>query len=305
MNSIVTFGKDDINTPAELSAAVSHTQVAGIPVEGTGLAGAAFVTGRSIWNTEKAAEAAAGEPVATFRSTELNYGAHKSDTTIAEFLGDDASSIEGDGGNLEMGPSALFFTGFIYIPPGTHEITIRSDDGFELQLGGVEYSEFSGGRAPDDTSRVADFEGGLYQLDLLYFDAGGGMALSMEIDGLPVDQSAFYQAAGDFTDPDPSIPLVQVAEYHPSYFLGEESLETEIDKTATEARDVFVGHGANDTFDGLGGDDEITGGYGDDVLAGGSGDDVLDGGRGSDILDGGDGNDLLISRSDTGEQRIG
>lgn len=305
MNSIVTFDAAEIDTPAGLTPTVAQDQITGIPVTGTGLAGAAFVPGTSIWNTQKAAEAAEGDPVVTFTSSALSYGAQKSDTSIAEFLGDDAASIAGAGGNLEMGPSALIFSGFVYIPPGVHEVTIRSDDGFEMKLGGVDFSEFASTRASEETSRVAEFDGGLYELELLYFDGGGRMSLSMEIDGLPVNQSAFYMDPGDVTNPAASIATVPVEDYHPSYFLGPDSLDTPVTTPTTEMRDVIDGAGADDLIDGLGGDDEITGGYGDDILLGGQGDDVLDGGRGSDVLDGGDGNDILVSRSDTGEQRIG
>ncbi|NND20632.1 MAG: hypothetical protein HKO14_00965, partial [Silicimonas sp.] len=258
----------------------------------------------SIWNIDKATEAALGTPDATFVTTEFGYRSKTSDTSVAEFLAHDAGSVQGNG-DLEMGPSALSFTGYIYIPPGAHEIAVTSDDGFDLNIGGVNFSEFATGRGTDTTARVADFQGGLYEVDLLYFDTGGAMSLSLEIDGLPVDGSAFYQSPQDFTTPDPSVPLVPVDEYHPSYFLGEDSLDTPIADTATGARDVITGLGADDTISGLGGDDELIGGYGDDSIRGDAGDDVLDGGRGSDLIDGGDGNDLLISRSDAGVQKIG
>ncbi|MBT8423539.1 MAG: hypothetical protein KJO67_01075, partial [Silicimonas sp.] len=304
MNTTAYFDATAVDTPAGLTPTVTMDAVSGIPSEGTGLIGAAFVPGSSIWNIDKATEAALGTPDATFVTTEFGYRSKTSDTSVAEFLAHDAGSVQGNG-DLEMGPSALSFTGYIYIPPGVHEIAVTSDDGFDLNIGGVNFSEFATGRGTDTTARVADFQGGLYEVDLLYFDTGGAMSLSLEIDGLPVDGSAFYQSPQDFTTPDPSVPLVPVAEYHPSYFLGEDSLETPISDTATAARDVITGLGADDTISGLGGDDELIGGYGDDSIRGDAGDDVLDGGRGSDLIDGGDGNDLLISRSDAGVQKIG
>lgn len=304
MNTTAYFDASAVDTPAMLTPEITMDQIAGIPSAGTGLVGAAFVPGTSIWNIGMALEAAQGTPDATFVTTEFGYRSWHSDTTVAEFLDHDGDSVQGNG-DLEMGPSALTFSGYFFIPPGVHEIAITSDDGFDLNIGGVNFSEFANGRAPDTTARVADFEGGLYKIDILYFDGGGGMALSLDIDGLPVDGSAFYQTPEDFTNPGPGVPLVPVDEYHPSYFLGAGSVETPISDTATEARDVITGMGADDTIEGLGGDDELLGGYGDDILRGGNGDDVMDGGRGSDLLDGGDGNDLLISRSDAGVQRIG
>lgn len=293
-----------VGTPDGLAPEVDMSLITGVPSSGTGLAGAAYVPGTSIWNTTIARQATEANPDATFTSSKLVYAARQSDTTVAEFLGEDASSIVGDG-SLEMGPSVLTLTGYIYIPPGTHSITVISDDGFELEIGGVDFSEFEGSRTVGETTRIADFDGGLYQLDMLYFDAAGGMALALAIDGLPVDQSAFYQSADDFLNPPADVPLTPVDDYHPSYFLGEDSLDVPIDAVTSDARDVVHGKGADDTIEGLGGDDALYGGYGDDILRGGDGDDVLDGGRGSDILDGGDGNDLLIARSDAGEQKIG
>ena len=297
------FDASNPDTPTGLSPEVAYSSISGVPMTGTGLSGAAYVTGSWIGNLAKAAEATSGTAVATFTSTEVHYKANKSDTTIAQFLAQDGASVTGNG-DAEMGPSALTLTGYIYIPPGVHEIAVTSDDGFALVIGGVDFSEYASNRSADETARVADFEGGLYKLDLLYWDAGGSMRLTLEIDGLPVDQSAFYQQVSDFTNPPADVDLVPVDEYHPSFFIPE-TVDTNQTFSATSMRDVFNGDGGDDTINGLAGDDELYGGFGDDILNGGDGDDVMDGGYGSDILNGGAGNDLLISRSDAGEQRIG
>ncbi|MEM6539418.1 MAG: hypothetical protein AAF668_17035, partial [Pseudomonadota bacterium] len=297
------FDASNPDTPANMTASVASTAVNGVPSSGTGLTGAAFAPGTGIWNIDKAAEAAAGTADATFEVSELFFRSNNSDTTVAEFLGDFGTITSGNG-EVEMGPSALTFTGFIYIPPGVHEIAVISDDGFDLNIGGVDFSEFANGRGTDETARVAEFDGGLYPIELLYFDGGGGMSLKLEIDGLPVDQSAFYQSVDDFTNPPPDVPLVPIDDYHPSFFIPE-TVDGETTFTASETRDVFIGDGGNDTIDGAGGDDVIMGGFGDDILSGGAGNDVLDGGYGSDVLNGGEGDDLLIAASDAGEQRIG
>ncbi|MDA8585804.1 hypothetical protein N9L47_05965 [Rhodobacteraceae bacterium] len=304
MNTTAYFDPTNVDTPENLIASIEVDAIDGIPSQGTGLLGAAFVPGTSIGNTSQAAAAAAGTPDATFIASKIGYSSNNSASTVADFIGSDAASLEGNGA-LEMGPSALTLSGFIYIPPGVHEIKIISDDGFELSIGGTPFSEFDSSRAADETARVADFEGGLYELDLLYFDGGGKMSLSLEMDGLPVDQSAFYLSEDDFSNPPADVPLVPLDEYHPSFFLGEESLDVAVDTTTSDTRDVVTGMGADDTIDGQGGDDEIMGGYGDDVLMGGDGNDVIDGGRGSDVIDGGAGDDTLISRSDAGVQKIG
>ena len=304
MNTTAYFDAATVNTPEGLAPTIAAADASGVPSEGTGLLGAAFVPGTKIWNTTMAREAASAEPNATFIASEVAYGSKQSDTTISEFLGNDADSVIGDG-TLEMGPSALTLMGYIYIPQGVHEIAVVSDDGFELSIGGVDYSEFETGRSADETARVAEFDGGLYSFEMLYFDGGGSMVLGLEIDGLPVDQSAFYQSPEDFSNPPADVAIVPIDDYHPSFFLGADSLEQTIDGTGTDARNVITGKGGDDVIEGLGGDDELYGGYGDDILRGGDGDDVLDGGRGSDVLEGGAGDDTLIARSDAGVQRIG
>ncbi|MEM9148048.1 MAG: LamG-like jellyroll fold domain-containing protein, partial [Pseudomonadota bacterium] len=299
------FDPADEDTPDGMTVTTAASAVSGVPAEGTGLSGLAYAPGDSIWSVTRLQEIiAANAPDASFTTTEFGYAARKSDTSLAEFLDHDAASIQGDGG-IEMGPSGLAITGYVYIPPGVHEVAITSDDGFALSLGGVEFSRFESGRGTETTARVAEFAGGLYEMELLYFDQGGGMSLYMEIDGFPVDQSAFYQDPSDFTDPPGGTPLVPVDEYHPSHFIGTEVLDDGQTPSGNGGRNVLQGDAGDEMISGGGGDDQIHGGYGDDMIDGGAGNDVLDGGRGSDWVKGGAGDDVIISRADGGEQRIG
>ena len=294
------------STPAGLAPALGDSAITGVPVTGTGLVGAVYAPERSINSIDALKEViAAGAPDLTFVATELSYYGKRSDTTVAQFLDEDAASLSGDGSLFEMGPSGLSMSGYIYIPAGVHEISVYSDDGFELTLGGVPFSDFQGGRSADETARVAEFAGGLYEIDALYFDKGGAQAFTLLIDGMPVDQSALYQSVDDFQNPPAGTALVPVEEYHPAYFLGEAVIDTPETETGGSGSDLMEGLGGDDVLDGAEGDDVIYGGYGDDSLEGGDGNDLIDGGRGSDIAYGGDGDDTLVVRSDAGEQRIG
>ena len=300
------FDASEVSTPAGMAPVISADAVSGVPSQGTGLNGEVYITNGPIWNIGVLEEIIAEHaPISTFTATQLLYAGNRADTTVSEFLAHDADSIEGIPGDIfEMGPSGLKFTGYVYIPEGIHEIAVYSDDGFKLSIGGVEFSEFEDGRGADVTARVAEFEGGLYEVELLYFDGGGGQALSFQIDGVTVDPSAFYQSTDDFTNPPADVPLVAVEDYHPSLFI-DEALERTSADTPTEGIDNIQGGGADESIDGLGGDDWIHGGYGDDSINGGAGDDVLNGGRGADLVIGGDGDDIIISDSDGAEQRIG
>ena len=284
--------------------AVPHGSVAGVPLTGTGLTGLAYAPGDRIGSIRRLDEIiAATEPQAAVTVREIGFAARDSDTTLAAFLGDRGTVTSGDGG-IEMGPSGLVLTGFVYIPPGRHEIAVTSDDGFALGLGGVPFMASEGRRGVEETARTAEFEGGLYAMELRYFDAGGRMALNMEIDGLPVDQSAFYAEADDFTAPPEDMALVPEGDYHPSYSLGALVLDDAQEIETGDGSQTIDALGGDDTVRAGAGDDVVQGGYGDDSLEGGEGDDVLDGGYGSDLLIGGPGRDLLVSRSDGGEQKI-
>ena len=79
------FDASAVDTPAGMSAAVAPP-AAGVPSQGTGLAGAAFVPGTGIYSIDKAREAAAGAADAEFEVAELAFRSNKSDTTVAEFI---------------------------------------------------------------------------------------------------------------------------------------------------------------------------------------------------------------------------
>ena len=209
----------DLGTIAGQAATIRADDVAGVPLNGTGLTGQAWADGSHIWSLqdfEKIREST--EPTAEFTIESFGFLSHKSDTSIAEFLGDKGQVTSGNG-DAEMGPSGLLIEGFIYIPPGEHTISVRSDDGFALSIGGVPFTMFDGYKG-DPTSAKADFAGGLYAIEIEYFDGGGGMRLELAIDGVPVDQSALYATQDDFENPPAGEPLQDAETYHPSLTLG-------------------------------------------------------------------------------------
>ncbi|MEM7508317.1 MAG: LamG-like jellyroll fold domain-containing protein [Pseudomonadota bacterium] len=301
---IVDLGPAD--TPLGLNPVVSASQINGVPARGTGLNGEVYVSQSGLGSIGQLASLISGSsPDFTFNASEVLYGRGSSNITLSEFLRQDAASLSSDGSTHIYDNTGLTLSGFIYIPPGKHQVTVVSDDGFALSLGGIGYSSFEFGRGAAPTSRTAIFEGGLYQIDLAYFDGFGGQELRLEIDGLPVDQSALYSSVDDFLNNAADAPLVPKADYHPSYFLGEDTLDGADSILGSAKADEIYGGGGDDSLAGRFGNDHIEGGYGDDILRGDKGNDVIDGGRGSDLLLGGDGDDVLISRSDVGEQRIG
>ncbi|MEO1468474.1 MAG: hypothetical protein AAFV86_05420, partial [Pseudomonadota bacterium] len=251
-----------LDTPAGMTPSRALNQISTIPLNGTGLAGEAYTPpeGKGIWSITRLEEIIATKAAdASFTASAIDYGSRDSKTTLAEFLEEDASSITGNGG-IEMGPSGLKLVGHIFIPAGVHEIAVSSDDGFSMKIGGVDFMAFEGARGNDETARVAEFDGGLYPVEILYFDGGGHMNLDLEIDGFAVHESAFWKDPGDLeTTGGPSVP---VADYHPSHQLGEAAVDDPENISGTADADTIDAGGGDDTVDGGDGADNIKGGYG-------------------------------------------
>jgi Ca2+-binding RTX toxin-like protein len=111
----------------------------------------------------------------------------------------DGSATLSDGGeDTAMNTIGLHMHGFIWIGAGDHLVSVRSDDGFLLSLGGNVISGFSGDRGFEATSQQVHFTGGLYAIDLYYFQNAGANGLRLEIDGKTVGPDAFFASAEDY-----------------------------------------------------------------------------------------------------------
>lgn len=135
-------------------------------------------------------------PNATFSANRIDFGAQGSETTLAEFIGD--AGMIGAGGNTSMSTIGIQMTGFIWLEPGTHLITVQSDDGFLLRLGGETVSSFEGNRGFEGTSQQLTLTGGLYAIEMFYFDDGNDQGLRLMIDGKTAGPERFWQSVADF-----------------------------------------------------------------------------------------------------------
>ena len=79
------FDASAVDTPAGMSAAVAPP-AAGVPSQGTGLAGAAFVPGTGIYSIDKAREAAAAASEPEVDVAYLAFRPSKSYSTVAVFI---------------------------------------------------------------------------------------------------------------------------------------------------------------------------------------------------------------------------
>lgn len=79
---------------------------------------------------------------------------------------------------------ALRFTGLFQAPvAGDYVFHLTSDDGASLAIGGQTLIDLDGLHGPMSRSGKVALKAGLHELELLYFQAGGGKALTVEFEG--------------------------------------------------------------------------------------------------------------------------
>ncbi|MGO1117233.1 calcium-binding protein [Rhodovibrionaceae bacterium A322] len=205
-------------------------------------------------------------PDYTFVSTALDYpqgSTDKGDYSISQFLGSDTSSLSDPAAEtLDVQTMVFVFKGYIYIPAGTHDITVGSDDGYSLSIGGQTFSEYSTPRSFNTTTQSGTFEEGVYEFELTYYENYGshGVEVSSSFtDGDILDSGNFYQ---NLSDTGLDLTLVDNPSGMDYYSLP----------TGGDGDDTIFGNEGNDTIDGDGGDDLLYGDVASDTGSGGGGD---------------------------------
>ena len=132
---------------------------------------------------------------ATFDVTAIDYprgsdgSLTSATTTLADFLGDDAASLAGDGAaTLEQ--SVFVFTGQIQLDGTETTFTVGSDDGFRLTIGGQLVSENAAPRGFGFTDATPGLAAGLYTFTLVYFENAVFTGVEFLVDGSIVPAGA-------------------------------------------------------------------------------------------------------------------
>ncbi len=169
---------------------------------GTGLAGEVHDRSGSFSGiADLIAQTVTSGPTGSFTAREVDFGATPGETTLGQFFGSNAVLAGGAGASraaTDMTTIGLTLRGFVWLPEGDHLLTVRSDDGFLLRIGGQEVLSFAGGRGFEPTSGQFTFAAGLYALDLYYYENMGDQGLRLELDGEPLDASHFYRSVADY-----------------------------------------------------------------------------------------------------------
>ncbi|MBU0498836.1 MAG: family 16 glycosylhydrolase [Gammaproteobacteria bacterium] len=189
--------------PAEAAAAndgapaLADVELAAV-YAGTGLSGQAFDSNRGFNSIGELQDfLAIADASHSFTASQIDFGGANQRGNIAGFLGDSAQLTSGDG-STAMETVAVRLSGYVYIPAGEHHITVRSDDGYLLKLGGQEFSSFESPRPFYATDKAGTFAGGLYAIELLYYENWGAEGLRLELDGQALGAEHFYQSVADF-----------------------------------------------------------------------------------------------------------
>lgn len=269
--------------------------------------------------------------------TALPSGDNKSNSStlaLENFLDQDrTSAVAETGANNANGTSGLGTTtdaairiaGKFYVNASAYDFRVTADDGFRLRVDGETLLEFDGNQSP--TTRIftnvqlGNMNGGLQDLEMLYWEQGGNSRLRVEYK-LSSDPAGAYQVlalnnAGMFTNEEAPVltdTRVQDLVYDNNSHTWSIRTGSLLDGTSANdtltgnaGRDYLTGGAGNDTLDGAAGSDTLDGGDGNDTLLGGDGSDVLIGGAGADTLVGGRGDDtyLLSDNLDTISEQAG
>jgi hypothetical protein len=200
-------GLENPDAFGDLSATAVISARAAVQTEGTGLTGHAFDTDRG-WSDVQtmidAIEAGTLQATHEFETGAISFAGSGTES-LASFLGADSEILSGDGAT-EMRTIGMQLTGYVWLDPGEHEITVRSDDGFAMRLGGEELMRFAAPRGDAPTTETVTVGGGLYEVEIFYYENYGGQSLSLWVDGEVLDKSRLYQSVEAFEAAAPYAP---------------------------------------------------------------------------------------------------
>ncbi|HCX80142.1 MAG TPA: hypothetical protein DHV01_00910, partial [Rhodoferax sp.] len=208
-----------------------------------------------------------------------------------------ASNSNGTSGLGQTTDAAIRLSGKIYTQPGSYDFRVTADDGFRFRVAGQTLLEYDGNQGPTtrifNNVQLGDLQGGLQDIELLYWEQGGNARLRIEYKSSSSGTWQVMSLSNIAMFTNESAPTIANAEIQDLVYDG----GTGQWQLRTGSR--LDGDASSNTITGGAGRDYLTGGAGNDTLNGGAGADTLDGGTGNDALNGGDGNDLLIGGAGT------
>jgi len=187
LNAVVTSTEDGGGSAAATASLDVTVPEVEPPVVLDGFQGQVYMVGTNVKNLNQAKGLIEGEEAdATFVGTNIDYsGRNNLDThrDLETFLGDDADSI----GAVDIPDSStsaiVTMNGVWQGGGGQYEFRVKSDDGFELSIGGEQQMAYTTNRGVnrnwqviDDPVTMSDGD----SIDIFYWDQGGTYILNIE-----------------------------------------------------------------------------------------------------------------------------
>ncbi|MBG0758647.1 hypothetical protein BOO22_04395 [Vibrio cidicii] len=130
---------------------------------------------------------ASKDPDLTFEARDINYSLDannnslSSKSQVADFLNNDAGSLQGEVANHTDG--VIKMSGSVYLEAGNYAFKVRADDGYTILVDGVAVATVDRNQSPTTTMHSA-FEinsDGYHKIEIVYWDQGGNAVLDVNL----------------------------------------------------------------------------------------------------------------------------
>jgi hypothetical protein len=132
-------------------------------------------------------------------------------TTLQTFLKTDAASLSVDPANTS--DAILKFDGKIKLDAGNYNFRVRADDGYSILVNGAVVAEHNANQAATTRAHTAFTvaQSGLQDIEIVYWDAGGGAFLNVELASTATG-AYNYLNQGILFQPDAAAPAALMAQ---------------------------------------------------------------------------------------------
>ncbi|WP_324135248.1 Ig-like domain-containing protein [Vibrio vulnificus] len=130
---------------------------------------------------------ASKDPELTFEARDINYSLDannnslSSKSQVADFLNNDAGSLQGEVANHTDG--VIKMSGSVYLEAGNYAFKVRADDGYTILIDGVAVATVDRNQSPTTTMH-SSFEissDGYHKIEIVYWDQGGNAVLDVNL----------------------------------------------------------------------------------------------------------------------------
>jgi hypothetical protein len=117
-------------------------------------------------------------------------------STIADFLGGNASNLSGGSSVTDLSNHVVVLSGYLNVPTtGMYSLSLGSDDGSEVLIGGAQVLDNDGDHSFNTVSTNLTLLAGAHTIEIVQFEDGGGTGLTVDLNGAPLGGSSISTSA--------------------------------------------------------------------------------------------------------------